>query len=106
MFAPLAVQVATATLVVTIGAGQVMVSQLLPALPVCGVQTRTGTEVPTSTLHSVVVQPLARVGPWGTQVPEGICTLRTAQRVVWKPLPAVPVTGVQVCTAVGPLTGL
>jgi hypothetical protein len=83
IFAPEAVQVATGTFVVTIGPGQVIVSQLLPAFPVCGVQVRTGTEVPTSTLHSVVTQPLARVGPDGTQVPEGSCTLRTAQTVVW-----------------------
>ena len=37
-----AVHDATGTLVVTIGAGQVIVSQLLPALPVCGVQLSTG----------------------------------------------------------------
>ena len=101
---PEAVQVATGTLVVTIGGGQVMVTQLLPALPVCGVQVRTGTELAVSTLHSVVTQPLARVGPEGTQVPDGICTLRIAQTVVCQPLPALPATGVQVCTAVGGLT--
>ena len=96
MFGPEAVQVATGTLVVTIGGGQVIVSQLLPALPVCGVQVRTGMELPVRTLHSVVTQPLARVGPEGTHVPEGICTLRIAHRVVCQPLPALPVTGVQV----------
>jgi len=106
MVGPLAVQVATGTLVVTIGGGQVMVTQPLPELPVCGVQVSTGMELPIRTLHSVVVQPLAAVGASGTQVPEGICTLRTAQRVVWKLLPALPVTGVQVCTWVGPLTGV
>lgn len=83
MFGPDAVQVATGTLVVTIGAGQVIVIQLLPALPVCGVQVRTGTEVATSTLHSVVTQPLPAVGPDGTQVPEGMVTPRMAQTVVW-----------------------
>ena len=98
-----AVQVATGTLVVTLGGGQVMVSQLLPALPVCGVQVATGVAAPVTTLHSVVVQPLARVGPLGTQVPEGTVAVRTVQTVVWYPLPEVPVTGVQVCTRVGPL---
>ena len=83
IFGPEAVQVATGTFVVTIGAGQVIVTQLLPALPVCGVQVRTGTDVPTTTLHSVVTQPLARVGPEGTQVPEGMVVLRIAHRVVW-----------------------
>ena len=83
MFGPEAVQVATGTLVVTIGAGQVIVTQLFPALPVCGVQVRTGMALPMSTLHSVVTQPLASVGPDGTQVPDGICTLRTAHTVVW-----------------------
>ena len=83
IFAPEAVQVATGTFVVTIGAGQVMVTQLLPALPVWGVHVRTGIELPMRTLHSVVTHPLASVGPEGTQVPEGICTLRTAQTVVW-----------------------
>ena len=78
-----AVQVATGTLVVTIGAGQVIVTQLLPALPVCGVQVSTGMDVPATTLHSVVTQPLARVGPEGTQVPEGMVVLRIAHRVVW-----------------------
>jgi len=104
MFGAAAVQVATGTLVVTIGAGQVIVTQLLPALPVCGVQVRTGMELPTTTLHSVVVQPLARVGPEGTQVPDGMVALRTAQIVVCQPLPALPATGVQVCTAVAGLT--
>jgi len=77
------VQDATGTLVVTIGAGQVMVSQLLPALPVCGVQLTTGKAEPTTTLHSVVVQLLARVGPLGTQVPEGTLVLWIVQTVVW-----------------------
>ena len=76
------VQVATGTFVVTIGAGQVIVTQLFPALPVCGVQVSTGVAVPTTTLHSVVVQPLASVGPWGTQVPDGMVVPRIAQRVV------------------------
>jgi hypothetical protein len=78
-----AVQDATGTLVVTIGAGQVMVSQLLPALPVCGVQLSAGAAVPTTTLHSVVVQLLARVGPLGTQVPEGTLVPWIVQTVVW-----------------------
>ena len=82
MFGPVAVQVATGTFVVTIGAGQVIVTQLLSALPVCGVQVSTGTDVPTTTLHSVVTQPLARVGPEGTQVPDGMVVPRIAQRVV------------------------
>jgi len=98
------VQVATGTFVVTIGAGQVIVTQLLPALPVCGVQVRTGTDVPTTTLHSVVTQPLARVGPEGTQVPDGMVAPRIAQIVVCQPLPALPAAGVQVCTAVAGLT--
>jgi hypothetical protein len=70
-------------LVVTIGAGQVIVSQLLPALPVCGVQVSTGIELPVRTLHSVVVQLLPRVGPLGTQVPEGTLVLWIVQTVVW-----------------------
>jgi len=82
MFGPDAVQDTTGTLVVTIGGGQVIVIQLLPALPVCGVQVRTGMEVPTRTLHSVVTQPLPRVGPDGTQVPDGMVTPRITQTVV------------------------
>jgi hypothetical protein len=77
------VQLATGTLVVTLGGGQVMVTQLLPALPVCGVQLSTGVAAPVITLHSVVVQPLADVGPLGTQVPEGTLVVWTVQTVVW-----------------------
>ena len=51
MVGPLAVHVATGTLVVTIGGGQVMVTQPLPELPVCGVQVSTGMELPIRTLH-------------------------------------------------------
>ena len=103
LFAPEAVQLSTGTLVVTIGAGQVIVIQPLPALPVCGVQARTGIDEPTRTLQTVVVHPLPRVGPDATQVPDGMVVLGTVQTVVWKPLPEVPVTGVQVGTWVGPL---
>ena len=78
-----AVQDTTGTLVVTIGPGQVIVTQPLPALPVCGVQLSTGKAEPTTTLHSVVVQLLPRVGPLGTQVPEGTLVLWTVQTVVW-----------------------
>ena len=83
MFGPVAVQVATGTFVVTIGAGQVIVTQLLPALPVCGVQVSTGTEVAVTMLQAVVVQPVARVGGSGTQVPEGRLVVCTVQTVVW-----------------------
>ena len=60
-----------------------IVSQPLPALPVCGVQVSTGTEVAVRTLQAVVVQPLARVGGSGTQVPEGTLAVCTVQMVVW-----------------------
>ena len=72
----------TGTLVVTIGPGQVMVTQPLPALPVCGVHVVTGTDVAVTTLQAVVVQPLARVGASGTQVPEGMLVVCTVQTVV------------------------
>ena len=75
MVGPEAVHDSTGTLVVTIGAGQVIVIQLLPALPVCGVQVRTGIDEPARTLHTVVVHPLPLVGPDGTQVPEGMVVL-------------------------------
>jgi hypothetical protein len=78
-----AVHDTTGTLVVTIGPGQVIVTQLLPALPVCGVQVSTGTDVAVMTLQDVVVQPLARVGASGTQVPEGMLVVCTVQTVVW-----------------------
>ena len=83
MFGPEAVHDSTGTLVVTIGAGQVIVIQLLPALPVCGVQVRTGIDEPTRALHTVVVHPLPLVGPDATQVPEGMVVLWTVQTVVW-----------------------
>ena len=78
-----AVQDTTGTLVVTIGPGQVIVTQPLPALPVCGVQVRTGTEVAVTMLQAVVVQPLAKVGASGTQTPEGMLVVCTVQTVVW-----------------------
>jgi hypothetical protein len=102
--APEAAQLSTGTLLLTIGPGQVMVIQLLPALPVCGVQTCTGTEVPVRTLQAVVCHPLASVGPDGTQVPDGMVVECGVQIVVSQPLPAVPVTAVQVWTGCDALT--
>jgi hypothetical protein len=102
--APEATQVSTGTLLLTIGPGQVMVIQLLPALPVCGVQTWTGTELPMITLQTVVCHPLAAVGPEGTQTPDAMVVECGVQIVVSQPLPAVPVTGVQVWTGCDALT--
>lgn len=71
-FGPEAAQASTGTFVVMIGPGQVIVSQLLPALPVCGVQTWTGVDRMAVTLQDVVTQPLPAVGPEATHVPEGM----------------------------------
>jgi hypothetical protein len=47
------------------------------------VQVSSGTEVAVTMLQAVVVQPLARVGGSGTQVPEGMLVVCTVQTVVW-----------------------
>lgn len=85
--------------------GQVVVVQLLRALPPAGVQAAglTGVGPVDSVGQVVVVQLFSAVGPLGEQVPDGVLVLLLAQFVVVQPFPAVAAEPVQVETAVGPV---
>jgi hypothetical protein len=82
--APLAVQVATGTFVVTTGAGQVVAFQLVPALAAMGVQVATGTSVVMTEPQLVVVQLLPALAATGAHegTPFGPTTTGAGQVVV------------------------
>lgn len=85
--------------------GQVVVVQLLRALPPAGEQVAgsTGVGPVTRVGHVVVVQKFAAVGPIAKQVPEGVLVLLLEQLVVVQALPAVAAEPVHEDTAVGPV---
>lgn len=95
------VQVCTATLVVTAGAGQVMVLKLLPAVGAAGVHDGTPTFVATAVPQVVVTQLLPLLAAAGVQLATKLAGgLFTVHKVAVKLLPTTGDTGVQVCTGV------
>lgn len=92
---------------VVIGGGQVVVTQLLPAVAVAGVQLATGTAVVVLLPQVEVTQPFPNVPDEAVQVCTGVGPLfTTPQLVVTKLLPATGDAALHdpLGTAVGPVT--
>ena len=96
-------QVATGTLLVVMGAGQVVVVYWLATVGPDAVQVATGTLLVLLVPQVVAVQLLPADAAVGVQTKTPVVTTASAQVVAWYPLDEDAVTGVQVCTAVGPL---
>ena len=95
---------ATGTLVVTTGAGQVTVSQLLPAAAVCGEQFATATLVELLLAQVVVVQLLPVAAVAGVHEATGtLLVLLLPHVVAVQLLPELAAMGVQLLTPVGPV---
>ena len=100
-----AVQAATATFVVLFVL-QVIWTQRLAALAVCGVQVKIGVGPVMVFVQVVVVQLLPALGACGTHVPTctGVWPVVVPQLVCWCPLALLAATAVHDATGVGPLT--